>query len=183
MSGFGAAHGADASTDEVLRWAREYGRRLIEEFAEGLRGARSVRRTERRQGDLQLARGDSNVPGRCEEFVQQRSSFLVGSGVVRPQERKQIAFGVVGNHLDDVSQVFALGGELDHGTLTEVSDLDALGNVAALVDEPGHPIPCRAQLFAEFAVGDFEAAHRRAALLGVVGRPAGDSAAGLRDRG
>ncbi len=92
MSGFGAAHGADASTDEVLRWAREYGRRLIEEFAEGLRGARSVRRTERRQGDLQLARGDSNVPGRCEEFVQQRSSFLVGSGVVTPQERKQIAF-------------------------------------------------------------------------------------------
>jgi len=80
----------------------------------------------------------------------------------------QIALDLVGDHLDDIGQMLALGGELDHGTLTEIADLDALGNVAALVDEPAQAITCRAQLFAEFAVGDFEAAHRWAVFLGVI---------------
>jgi hypothetical protein len=50
---------------------------------------------------------------------------------VRSQQRKQIALGLIGNHLDDVGQVLTLGGELDHGGLGEVADFDPLGKIAA----------------------------------------------------
>ena len=69
---------------------------------------------------------DADVAGGGEDLVQQRAPLLLGTGIVRPQQRQQIALGLVGHHLDDVGQVLALGGELDHGTLAEVSDLDAL---------------------------------------------------------
>ena len=36
-----------------------------------------------------------------------------------------------------------LGGELDHGALAEVSDLDTLGNLAALRDELGQAVASR----------------------------------------
>src|ERR1017187_6482945 len=180
--GRGAAMGRRAGEGEAdARWranreahaqarAREDRRRLIEELAQCLRGARSMRRAERCQRDVQLAVADADVAGGGEQLMQERASLLFGTGVVRPQQREQIALGLIGDHLDDVRQVFALGGEFDHSTLTEVSDLDALGNVAAFVDEPGQAVTCGAQLLAEFAVGDLEAAHRGAALLGVVGR-------------
>jgi len=64
---------------------------------------------------------------------------------VRPQERKQIALGLIGDHLDDVGQVLAFARELHHGTLVEFSHLDALGNVAVLIKQPGHASePCAA---------------------------------------
>src|ERR1035438_8312137 len=180
--GRGAAMGRRAGDGEAdARWranreahaqarAREDRRRVIEELAQCLRGARSMRRAERCQRDVQLAVADADVAGGGEQLMQERASLLFGTGVVKPQQREQIALGLIGDHLDDVRQVFALGGEFDHGTLTEVSDLGALGNVAAFVDEPGQAVTCGAQLLAEFAVGDLEAAHRGAALLGVVGR-------------
>jgi hypothetical protein len=40
--------------------------------------------------------------------------------------------------------VLAFGGELDHGTLAEVSDLDACGNRVALLDELGEASASRA---------------------------------------
>src|ERR1019366_5870735 len=85
MSGFGAAQVAEAAAGTVLGWAGEPGKTrpmhgggrtakrmrrrelgkvvalLVEEFAEGLRGARSMRRAERSQRDVQLGVGDANV--------------------------------------------------------------------------------------------------------------------------
>jgi hypothetical protein len=49
--------------------------------------------------------------------VQQGSALLIGTGVVRSQQRKEIALGLIGNHLDDVGQVLTFRGELDHGPL------------------------------------------------------------------
>ena len=106
-------------------------------------------RTERGQGYLQFVLGDPDVAGGGKEFVQQGSSFLVGTGIVRPQEGQQVAFGLVGHHFDEVGQVFALGGEFDHGVRTEIADCEALGNLAAFVEELGQPSTCRAQLLAD----------------------------------
>src|SRR5260370_38359906 len=62
----------------------------------------------------------------------------------------------------------ALRGELDQGPLAEVSDLDAVSNIAALLEEAGDASAGRAQPLAERAMSDLEAPHGRAALLGVV---------------
>jgi hypothetical protein len=51
-----------------------------------------------------------------------------GLGGVRSM---RIALGLISNHLDDVGQMLAFRGKLDDGPLVEVSDFDALGNVAA----------------------------------------------------
>src|SRR5712671_3128995 len=69
-------------------------RRLIEHLAEGLGGVRSMRRAERSQGDLQLAIADADVAGGGEELMQQGSPLMIDTGVVRSQQRKQIAFGL-----------------------------------------------------------------------------------------
>src|ERR1035441_5992091 len=65
---------------------------------------------------------------------------------------------------------YPLGGQFDHGPIIEVADCNALGSVAALGDEPRHTSACCAQWAAGLAVGDLEAAHRGAMLLGVVDR-------------
>src|SRR6516164_1997241 len=64
--------------------------------------------------------------------------------------------------------MLAFGGELDHGSLVEFADFDALGNLAALVKEPAHAGAGAAQLVAEPAMGDLEAPHGRPALFGIV---------------
>ena len=84
---------------------------------------------------MQLAIADADVAGSGEQLMQQSSALLIGTGVVRSQQRKQIALGLIGNHLDDVGQVLSFGGELDDGPLVEVSDFDALGNAATLLEE------------------------------------------------
>src|SRR5712692_3016322 len=63
--------------------------------------------------------------------------------------------------------MLAFRGELDHGALIEVADFDALGKVLAVRAELRHAIAGRAQLLAELAMGDLEAAHSRAALFGI----------------
>ena len=70
---------------------------------------------------MQLAVADADVAGSGEQLVQQGSPLLIGTGVVRSQQRKQIALGLIGNHLDDVGQVLSFGGELDDSLL--VADL------------------------------------------------------------
>ena len=67
-----------------------------------------------------------DIGGGGEEFMQECSTFLLGSSIVRAQEGKQIALGLVGEHLDQVGQVLALGGELDESLLAEVANLHAL---------------------------------------------------------
>lgn len=110
-----------------------------------------MRLTERSERDVQLALSDANGPGGDEDYVQQRSAFLVGTGVVRPHEGQQVAFRVVNHYFDEISQVFALGGELDHRVHIDIADGDAMGNVATFVEELGQPSTGRAQLFAQVA--------------------------------
>src|SRR5215216_1816862 len=85
--------------------------------------------------------------------MQQGSALLIGTGVVRSQQRKHIALGLIGNHLDDVGQVLSFGCELDDGPLVEVSDFDPLGNSAALLEELRRASTGYAQLLAEPAMG------------------------------
>jgi hypothetical protein len=60
--------------------------------------------------------------------------------------------------------MLAFRGELDHGAIVEISDLNALGSVAAVIEEPAQVCAGFAQLFAEFAVGDLEAPHGRSLI-------------------
>ena len=64
--------------------------------------------------------------------------------------------------------MLSFGGELDHSLLVEISDLDALGNVTALLEELRHASAGCAQLLAEPAMGDLEAPHGRPALFGII---------------
>src|SRR5260370_24760397 len=108
-----------------------------------------MRRAERSQSDMQLAIADADVACSGEQLMQQGSPLLVGTGVVGSQQRKKIALGLIGNHLDDVGQVLALGGELDHGPLVEVSDFYALRNVSAVLEQLSHSsVSCAALLAA-----------------------------------
>src|SRR5258708_38767538 len=127
-----------------------------------------MRRAERSQSDMQLAIADADVACSGEQLMQQGSPLLVGTGVVGSQQRKKIALGLIGNHLDDVGQVLAFRGELDDGPLVEISDFDALGNVAALLEQLRHASTGWAQLLAEPAMGDLEAPHGGPARFGVV---------------
>lgn len=146
------------SEANAQRRAREHRCGLVEKLAEGLHGARSMRGTERRQGDLQIALGNLDVAGGGEDLVQQRSAFLLGTQVVRPQKVEQIALRLICEHLDDVRQMLSLGGELDHGPLAQVPDLHARGEVATFIVELAQMLACSAQLFAELAISDLEAA-------------------------
>src|SRR5258708_4364326 len=192
MSGFGADQGTGAAVVAVLRsaggpgearpirgggWTAERNRkrgagedcrRLIEHLTEGVGGVRSMRRAERSQRDMQLAIGDADVARTGEQLMQQGSTLWSDTGVGRSQKRKQIAVGLIGDHLDDVGQVLAFRGELDHGRLVEVADFDALGNVAALLEELRYASAGFSQLLAEPAMGDLEAPHGRPTLFGVV---------------
>jgi transposase len=80
--------------------------------------------------------------------------------------RRHRPLRLIGNHLDDVGQVLSFGCELDDGPLVEVSDFDALGNAAALLEELRHASTGCAQLLAEPAMGDLEAPHGRPAPFG-----------------
>ena len=71
--------------------------RLVEHLTESLGGVRSMWRTERSQGDVQLAIADADVAGSGEQLMQQSSALLIGTGVVRSQQRKQIALGSSGS--------------------------------------------------------------------------------------
>src|SRR6516225_8618399 len=64
--------------------------------------------------------------------------------------------------------MFAFRGELGHGPLVEFSNFNAFGNIAAPVEEPAHARTSVAELLAEPAMGDLEAAHGRPAPLGIV---------------
>src|SRR6516162_4171764 len=99
--------------------------------------------------------------------MQEGSSLLINTRVVRPQECKQVALGLISNHFDDVAQVLTFRGELDHSAFAAVANFDALGKLLALSEELRHAIADRAQLLAELAMGDLEATHSGAVLFGI----------------
>ena len=84
-------------------------------LAEGRDGVGAVRRAERGEGDAELAVGDVDVGGGAEELVEEGAALVVGAGVVRAEQGEEVALGLVGDHLDEVGEVLALGGELDDG--------------------------------------------------------------------
>ncbi len=100
-----------------------------------------MRGAQGRQGDLQLLLSEVDVAGGGEQLVEERPALLLGPRVMWPQEIEQIALGLVGEHLDDVGQMLALGGELDDGTLAQVPDLNARRNTAPLVHELAQMLP------------------------------------------
>src|SRR5262245_19487122 len=97
--------------------AREDHRGLIEDLAQSLGGACTMRRAERGQGDTQLGIGDLDVACSGEQLMQESSSLLLDTGIMRSQQRNQIALDLISYHLDDVGQMLAFGGVLDHGLL------------------------------------------------------------------
>jgi hypothetical protein len=64
--------------------------------------------------------------------------------------------------------VLTFGGELDHGPIVKFSDFSALGNIAALIEEPHYTRAGFAQLLAEPAMCDLEATHRWSVSFGIV---------------
>ena len=62
---------------------------------------------------------------------------LIGTGVVRSQQRKQIALGLAGD-ASTMSVRCRSVGELDDSLLVEISDLDAFGNVMRRSEELRH---------------------------------------------
>ena len=97
--------------------------------------------------------------------MQEGTAFLVGPFVVRAQQDQQVAFGLVGDHFDEIGYVFALGRESDDRALAEVSDFDTVGEFSASVEELRETAARFLDGFADFGVSDFEAAHGAAALL------------------
>src|SRR4029077_10300855 len=61
--------------------------------------------------------------------------------------------------------MLTFGGELDQCTIVDLSDFNALGSVAALVEQPAQVRTDVAQLLAEFAVRNLEAKHGRPELF------------------
>jgi len=60
----------------------------------------------------QLGRGDLDVAGVGERGLDERARLVVGAAVVRSDPADEIGLGLVGDHLDHVGEVLALGGEL-----------------------------------------------------------------------
>src|SRR3990172_5500127 len=129
-----------------------------------------MRRAEGVERYPELGAGDVDVGCGTKQLVQDCPSLVVAASVVRAQERQEVALGLVREHLDEVRQMLAFGGELDDGTVADVTDLDSLGECAAAPPELGESVACGPKLLADLAVSDLEAAHGRAAALGVVHR-------------
>ena len=157
----------------------EDGAGLVEDASEGFDGARPMRRAEGSQGDVKFAVSDTDVASDGEQLLQQCAAVVVGARVVRSQQCEEVALGLVGNHLDDVSQVLALRGELDDSTVAEISDLDALWKIAALVDELGDTRTSGTELLAELAALDYEGCLTMEPHLRVGGQFGGDTGAEL----
>ena len=131
-------------------------------------GKTVVRGTKRTDCYLNLGVGDIDVGEGREELMQQRASLVAAAGVVRSEEGEQIAFGLVGNHFDEVGQVFTFGGQLDHGPVAEVADFHPLWECSTAGEKLSESFPCVPKLLFYLAVGDLETAHSRLALLRAV---------------
>ena len=59
--------------------------------------------------------------------LEKRSSFLPGSSVVRSHQAEQIALGLIGEHFDQVGQVFAFRRQFDHRLILHALDRPRAG--------------------------------------------------------
>ena len=124
------------------------------------------------QCDAQLAIATCDVGGGAEELVQQGASFVVGTGIVRAAAMarrslsawKATILMMLVKCLRSVASLTTAAG-------ADVADLDSLGQqVGGASRSLATAIACRAQLLAELAVGDLEAAHGGRRAFGVVDR-------------
>lgn len=79
--------------------------------------------------------------------MQECSSLLIGPGVVRAYQSQEIAFSLIGNHLDNVGQVFAFGSELDDGPFCNIADFDASWKRTTFGDKIREQLSCRTKFF------------------------------------
>src|ERR1035437_10001268 len=139
--------------------SREHGCSFGERVAQCLHGESTVRGTEGLDREAQFGGGDIDVSGGVKQFVQEGAPLFVAANVVWSEKRQEVALGLKGEHLDEVREVLALGGELDDGTRAHLTDFDALRECVASPQELGELVPCDVELLANLGVGDFEAAH------------------------
>src|SRR3990172_9732969 len=126
-----------------------------------------MRRAEGVERYPELGAGDVDVGCGTKQLVQDCPSLVVAARVVRAQERQEVALGLVREHLDEVRQMLALGGELDDDAVAHVTDFDSLRERAAARPDLGEPVACGPKLLADLAMGDLEPAPGRAAALRV----------------
>ena len=96
--------------------------------------------------------------------------------VVRRDPTDEIGLGLVRDHLDDVGEVFALGGELDDVAGDNLADGDSPGHPGALGFELGVAAKRVPDRRSELGGRDLEAAHRGPLGFAVDG-PTGDGVA------
>ena len=65
--------------------------------------------TERSECDAQFGFGGSECGGGLQGRLDERAPLIVGADIVRPDQIHQIAFDLIGQHLQDIGQVLALG--------------------------------------------------------------------------
>ena len=94
---------------------------------------------------------DLELSGGTEELEQQGASFLLNACIVRLEKGQQVALGLESKHLDNVGEVLAFGGELDHGACADVGDLHPPRERAPRGEELGEALAGRAQLLAGVA--------------------------------
>jgi hypothetical protein len=65
-------------------------------------GVRAMRRTERLEGNAQLLVGHLDVSDTRHCGPDQRAGFVVGTPIVRRHQMHELAFGLLGYHLEQV---------------------------------------------------------------------------------
>src|SRR5262252_5730279 len=140
MSGFGVDQGAGGTSAEVLRSTGEPGK-----ASPIRRGGRIAKRIRKREPGKSVAVWSRITQGAWAACV--RCGELSGAKVI----------------LSSLSET-----RMSPAVANSSSHLDALGNVAELIEQPVHASAGLAQLLAEPAMCDLEAPHGRPALFGVV---------------
>jgi len=115
--------------------------------------------TQGREGDEQLVAGDVDVGGRGERGLDERPSFVGCARIVRRHEPDEIALSLEGDHLEQVGQMLALRGELDHRAIDDLSHRHASRHPRALRLESGEAFQRGDQRARLGGLGDLEAAH------------------------
>jgi len=73
----------------------------------------------------------SIVGGGRERGLDERAPFVLGTGVVRCQRAHEFGLGLVGDHLEEVGQMLALGGELHDRARDDLCHWDAARHLGA----------------------------------------------------
>jgi hypothetical protein len=87
---------------------------------------------------------------------------------VRREQAQEIALRLVSDHLEQIVEVLSFDLELDHFSLYDLLDRDTGRHTSAPALQGCHALHGVTEALSELRVGDLEAAHRPAPLLGVL---------------